>query len=90
VSSDAGGSAPGGNVASPTSLYSDFLEIIEQSILPPGQAAALFTANAAAKLRLYPQKGALQPGSDADILITDRDYQLRMVFARGRLLVDRR
>lgn len=96
VSSDAGGSAPsgsnasGGGAASPASLYTDFLEIIKQSILPPGEAAALFTANAAKRLKLYPQKGTLLKGSDADLLILDRDYQIRMIFARGRLLVDRR
>ncbi len=91
VSSDAGGAHPSsGKAAAPASLFHDFMEIIKQSILPPAQAAALFTENAAKRLKLYPRKGAIVRGGDADILITDRDWTLRMVIAGGRLLLDKR
>lgn len=90
VSSDSGGSNPSsGEAAAPASLFYDFLDIIRQSILPPAQAAALFSENAAKRLKLYPKKGAIVKGGDADLLITDRDCTLRMVIAGGRLLPDK-
>lgn len=90
VSSDAGGSgaATGDGVAPPGALYADFCEIIRQNVLPPNEAVALFTENVARRLKLYPKKGVLQPGSDADILLTDQNYQIRMVYAQGRPLLD--
>ena len=84
VSSDAGGSAPDGGVGNPSALYEDFLEIIEQSVLPPEAAVRLFTENPAAALGLAPQKGALREGGDADLLLTDGGYRLRRLFARGK------
>jgi beta-aspartyl-dipeptidase (metallo-type) len=88
VSSDAGGSAPDGGVGEMRALYEDFVEIINKSVLPPERAVRLFTENPAAVLKL-PQKGALREGGDADILLTDAEYTLRMLFAMGRMLLDR-
>ena len=89
VSSDAGGSTPGGGAGEISALYSDFVEIIKQSVLPPEQAVRLFTENPASALKLYPGKGALQEGSDADILITDSNYNIIMLFAMGRQMINR-
>lgn len=90
VSSDAGGSVPSGGAGTSEALYSDFLQIIKQSVLTPEQAVRLFTENPAAVLKLIPKKGALREGSDADILLTDENYELKMLFAMGMLLVDKR
>ena len=90
VSSDAGGSTPDGGEATVGALYSDFAEILRQSALPAEEAVRLFTENPAAVLKLSQRKGALREGGDADILLTDDRYELKMVFAMGRLLVDRR
>ena len=90
VSSDAGGSVPDGGVGTLGALYEDFVEIIKQSALMPERAVRLFTANPADVLKLSPRKGALREGGDADILLTDGDYKLRMLLALGRLLVDRK
>jgi beta-aspartyl-dipeptidase (metallo-type) len=88
VSSDAGGSTPSGGVTRAAALFEDFKEIIKQSVLPPEEAVRLFSENPAKRLRLYPGKGTLLPGSDADILLTDKDLNVRKVFCKGRLLLD--
>lgn len=89
VSSDAGGSMPSGGIAPPSALFDDFSEIIKQSVLPQEKAVRLFTENAAKALKLYPKKGVLREGSDADILITDKEYQLKMLFCMGQRVVNR-
>jgi beta-aspartyl-dipeptidase (metallo-type) len=102
VSSDAGGSmpakwntspgarcaaAPPGGGALPSALFDDFSVIIKQSVLSQEETVRLFTENAAKALRLYPKKGVLREGSDADILITDKEYRLKMLFCKGRQVV---
>lgn len=89
VSSDAGGSIPGGGISKVEALYSDLMEIIKQSVLPPEEALRLATENVAKILKLYPAKGALSEGSDADIFMTDKNYRLMMLFSGGKLLVNK-
>ena len=88
VSSDANGSIPGGGIAGIETLFRDIIDCIRMNILNPGDAFKLVTENVARNLKLYPRKGTLKEGSDADILITDRNYHMRMLFCRGKLLVN--
>ena len=85
VSSDANGSAPGGSPGRIGALYDDLQACILQSGLSPDIVWPLFSENVARVLKLYPQKGVLMEGSDADILVTDRNYNPQMLFCRGRL-----
>lgn len=86
VSSDAGGSIPGGGIASVGALFEDVKGLLKAFGL--SEAINLVTKNPAKNLKLYPKKGALKEGSDADILILDRNFDLDKLVARGRLLVD--
>jgi len=86
VSSDAGGSTPGGGAGTMQALFDDFMDIIRQSILPPEAAARLFTENPATVLKLFPQKGTLREGGDADILVTDGE-NIRILYAGGRPVI---
>lgn len=88
VSSDANGSVPGGGVTKIQALYDDLQHCMKESGLTPDVVIRFSTENVAKVLKLYPQKGTLQPGSDADILITDQDFRLRMLFSRGKKLVE--
>jgi beta-aspartyl-dipeptidase (metallo-type) len=88
VSSDAGGSIPGGGVSKISVLYDDFRNMITQEKIPPETAVSLFTENVARLLKLFPKKGVLSEGSDADILITDKNYNLIKLICMGKLKVD--
>jgi len=87
ISSDANGSIPTGGAGKMQTLYDDLIACITQSVLPAEQAYQLVTENAARRLKLYPKKGALEIGSDADILITDKNYKMRLLFCMGKLVV---
>ena len=88
ISSDANGSIPEGGSSKMQTLYDDIKECITEGILTPEKAIGLATENVAKVLKIYPKKGTLQVGSDADILITDRNYEIQMLFCMGKLLVE--
>lgn len=50
------------------------------------KAIQFVTSNVAKVLGVYPQKGTLQVGSDADILLLDDAYEIDTVIAKGQLL----
>lgn len=88
VSSDSNGSIPGGGVSKIQSLYDDIRNCIVSEKMKPETAFRPVTENVAKILKLYPVKGTLQEGSDADILITDKNYQLNKLFCMGKLMMD--
>ncbi|RKL63653.1 hypothetical protein DXT63_05320 [Thermoanaerobacteraceae bacterium SP2] len=50
-------------------------------------ALKVITQNPAKSLKLYPKKGAIQIGSDADIVVMDKDLNIEYVFAKGKIMV---
>ena len=56
-----------------------FSEAVIKRKLPLERFAALTSSNAARLMGIYPEKGVLQPGSDADIVIIDprKEYIMR-------------
>ena len=86
VSSDAGGSIPSGGVAKNQALFDDLVACIRSGISPT-DAFRLATENVAKLLKLYPKKGTLQEGSDADIVIVNEEFHIRMLFSRGKLVL---
>lgn len=87
LSSDSNGSIPDGGVSNIKSLYDDIVSCIKSGIKPE-IAFRLVTENVAKILKLYPRKGTLQEGSDADIIVTDKNYEVNKLFCRGKKLVD--
>jgi beta-aspartyl-dipeptidase (metallo-type) len=69
-------------------LYEDVKSCIINKKIAPDIAFRFVTENVAKVLKLYPNKGILQEGSDADILITDQDFNIKKLFCRGKLLVN--
>jgi beta-aspartyl-dipeptidase (metallo-type) len=89
-SSDAGGSNP----QSPDgrghaiSLYHDVVACVREKGIPLETALAMVTRNPALRLKLYPQKGSLSPGSDADILVLKkRDLSIVHLILKGRAAI---
>jgi len=50
-------------------------------------AVSLGTRNVARALEMSGRKGSLGPGMDADIVLLDRDLNIRTVMAKGRLMM---
>lgn len=95
MSSDGNGSMPlfdqkgdaiGLLVADPQTLYEEFAAMAQRIGLE--RAASVVTANVAKRLKIYPQKGNIGIGSDADMLVLNDRLEVDKVFARGKLMVD--
>lgn len=52
-----------------------------------GDAIRFITSNVSKVLNLYPQKGVLRKGSDADILLLDENYDIDTVIAKGKVMM---
>ena len=92
VSSDANGTQPVWNekkeivgfTAARLSLL-EFLQIlVKEGGMSLSQALPYVTANAAKRLKIYPDKGALAAGSDADLLVLDEELSLCDVMTKGK------
>ncbi len=88
VSSDANGSIPSGGTGTIQCLYDDIRDCIVTEKINPETVIRLVTENVAKVLKLYPQKGTLREGSDADLLITDKNYKVSKLFCLGKLMID--
>lgn len=86
VSSDANGSVPNGSVSRIHTLWEDIIRCVTYKKIDPETAFSLVTRNVAKVLKLSPQKGMLLEGSDADILITNQNYDMKKLFSLGKLL----
>lgn len=68
-------------------LASEVRDLVLEEKLSFETALRPVTSSAAKAFSLYPAKGLLAAGSDADILIWDKDYRPDTVFAKGRLMM---
>lgn len=68
-------------------IYKQIIYLVEQKNWSMEDALALGCRNVAKALELYPQKGAIQKGSDADLLLWDKDLTLDTVIAQGNILM---
>ena len=89
ISSDANGS-DGQSVIKIQTFFEDIKNGILNENIPPASMFALVTQNVAKTLKLYPTKGVIQKGSDADILIMDKQYNIEKLYCKGRLCVSHR
>lgn len=96
ASSDSNGSSPEydeeGNlikisVGSPSPLYRDIKNAIENGIVGFEEGIRIITENPAKALKLFPYKGALIENSDADLVLLDRKLNIDTVIAKGRIMV---
>ncbi|WP_425058968.1 Isoaspartyl dipeptidase [Sporomusa carbonis] len=97
VSSDGNGSVPkydsrkniiGMDVGRLDTSHLVFKNLVKEEGLDIGTALRFFTSNVAKVLGIYPNKGCIQRGSDADIVVMDQDLNLDMVFAGGKIMME--
>ncbi len=95
VSSDSNGSMPvfddrgnlqGLTIATQQSLLGNFRHLVQKSIIDFQDAVKLFTLNPAAFYKLS-QKGEIQAGKDADLILLDKNLNLTDSFAMGRQMM---
>jgi len=95
MSSDGNGSMPSfdnhgrfcGLRMAEMSALPDALRDIVAAGVNLSDALRLVTVNPARSLRLYPRKGVLASGSDADVCVLDGDLSIVHVLAKGRFMV---
>lgn len=95
MSSDSNGSFPrwnerkeiiGMTYGKQSSLFASVRALVEKQGLALEHALAFITENVARALALYPRKGTLQEGSDADMAVLGRGLSIESVMAKGRWL----
>ena len=70
-----------------SSLHEEVRDAVFSGV-PIEKAIQICGANPARANGLYPKKGCIRPGSDADILFLDEEFLVDTVFARGRKMVE--
>ncbi len=96
ISSDSNGSMPkwdaahehviGMGVGQMTSLLKTLRQLVTEGFTLE-QALPFFTENVAKGLLMYPRKGAVRPGSDADLLLLREDLTEDTLVAKGQILM---
>lgn len=75
-------------VSSVSNLLLELVKMVKEEKLELEEALMFFTTNVAKALSLYPKKGTIKEGSDADLLILNKDMELISVIAKGKLMMD--
>jgi len=70
-----------------TTLHGTIKSLIMEHGVDIPTAVSLGTRNVARALEMSGRKGSLGPGMDADIVLLDRDLNIRTVMAKGRLMM---
>ncbi len=74
-------------VSSVGSLYNEFRSMVKDLDFDIEKALQFYTTNPARALKLHPQKGIIQEGSDADLIILDENIEIDTVIANGKIMI---
>lgn len=84
---DAAGNLTEIGVSDVNTMYRQFVYEVTRENMPVEEALTYVTSNVAKVLELYPKKGAVREGSDADILVMNADLTLDAVIANGNVMM---
>ena len=74
-------------ISSLGSLYDEFKDMVQNLSIPMEEALTFMTSNVAKALEVYPKKGCIKEGADADLLILDSSLNLEGMIARGKVMM---
>lgn len=76
-------------VSSVSSLYKEFKDMIDENKgMDIDNSLSYFTSNVAKALEIYPKKGCIAEGSDADMIIFNKEFIIDSVIANGKIMVE--
>ena len=84
---DAAGNLTEMGVSSVDTMYRQVVYQVQNENMSLEEALSLGTRNVAKALEVYPKKGAVHVGSDADVLVLNGDLSMNTVIARGNLMM---
>ena len=84
---DAAGNLTEMGVSSVDTMYRQVVYQDQNENMSLEEALSLGTRNVAKALEVYPKKGAVHVGSDADVLVLNGDLSMNTVIARGSLMM---
>ncbi|WP_346689207.1 beta-aspartyl-peptidase [uncultured Cloacibacillus sp.] len=85
---DAEGRFVGLCVTTVETMHKEFRDLAWTKDMPLETALRPVTSSPAAAIGMYPAKGCVREGSDADLIIMDKDLSILKVFAMGKLAAD--
>lgn len=84
---DAAGNLTEMGVSSVDTMYRQVVYQVQNENMSLEETLSLGTRNVAKALEVYPKKGAVHVGSDADVLVLNGDLSMNTVIARGSLMM---
>ncbi len=75
-----------GTITGGTACLLDCVKNMVSLGVPLGDACMMASKNPAESAQIYDQKGSIEEGKDADMLILDKDLNLKEVILRGKIL----
>ena len=84
---DAAGNLTEMGVSSVDTMYRQVVYQVQNENMSLEEALSLGTRNVAKALEVYPKKGVVHVGSDADVLVLNGDLSMNTVIARGSLMM---
>ena len=85
---DAEGRFVGLCVTTVETMHKEFRDLALTKDMPLETALRPVTSSPAAAIGMYPAKGCVREGADADLIIMDKDLSILKVFAMGKLAAD--
>ncbi|CZR75341.1 isoaspartyl dipeptidase IadA [Clostridium cf. saccharolyticum K10] [Clostridioides difficile] len=82
---DAQGNYIGLIVTTVETMHKEFKDLVLKEKIPLETALRVITSNVSRAIGMYPQKGTIKEGADADLVLMDCDLEIREVYARGKL-----
>lgn len=69
-------------------IYLELKKLVQKEGLTLEEALPFVTSNVAKAIEVYPKKGCIRPGADADVALLGRDLEIDTVIAKGQIMME--